>query len=74
MKQKGNFSKAIVLLVICSNVIFTSMVLYIFLRTSSEPSSLVMSWFGFTTAELWSLATIKKTKEKNNINGGDSDG
>lgn len=70
MKQKGNFSKAIVLLVICSNVIFTSMVLYIFLRTSSEPSSLVMSWFGFTTAELWSLASIKKTKE-NNKNGGD---
>ena len=71
MKQKGNFSKAIVLSVICANIIFSSAVMYIFLRTSAEPSTLVMSWFGFTTAELWSLASIKKTKE-NNKNGGEA--
>ncbi len=74
MKQKGKFSKVIVLSVICANIIFTATVLWVFLRTSAEPSTLVMSWFGFTTAELWSLASIKKTKEKNNINGGNCDG
>ena len=71
--KKGRFSKAIVLSVICANIIFTAAVLWVFLRTSAEPSTLVMSWFGFTTAELWSLASIKKTKE-NNKNGGNCDG
>ncbi len=71
MKQKGKFSKVIVLSVICANIIFTATVLWVFLRTSAEPSTLVMSWFGFTTAELWSLASIKKTKE-NNKNGGEA--
>ncbi len=71
MKQKGKFSKAIVLSVICANVIFTMAVLGVFLYTSSEPSTLVMSWFGFTTAELWSLATIKKAKQISK-NGGEA--
>ena len=63
--KKGIFSKLIVLSIILANVIFTMTVLRIFLRTSTEPSTLVMSWFGFTTAELWSLAKIKTVKENN---------
>jgi uncharacterized protein with PQ loop repeat len=63
-KKKNVFSKVIVSLVILLNVIFTVGVLLIFMRTSSEPTSLVVAWFSFTTVELWSLAGIKKAKEK----------
>lgn len=63
-KKKGNFSKMIVSAVILLNVIFTITVMAVFLKTSSEPSSLIVAWFSFTTVELWSLAGIKKTKER----------
>ena len=63
-KKKSIFSKIIVTAVIVLNVIFTASILEIFHRTSSEPSSLIMAWFSFTTVELWSLAGIKKAKEK----------
>jgi len=51
-------------LVIGLNVIFTIAVLIIFLKTMVEPSGLIIAWFSFTTVELWSLAGIKKAKEK----------
>ena len=63
-KKKSIFSKIIVISVIVLNVLFTASVMYIFLKTSCEPSSLVVAWFSFTTVELWSLAGIKKAKEK----------
>lgn len=63
-KKKSIFSKIIVTAVIVLNVIFTASILAIFLRTSSEPSSLIVAWFSFTTVELWSLAGIKKAKAK----------
>lgn len=63
-KKKGKFSKFVVIMVLTLNVLFTLAVLAIFLRTSSEPSSLIVAWFSFTTVELWSLAGIKKQKEK----------
>lgn len=62
-RRKGLFSKIIVVSVITLNVIFA--VLFVFLKTSCEPTGLVASWFSFTTVELWSLAGIKKAKEKN---------
>ena len=63
--KKGLFSKLIVFFVIVANVVFTYAVLKIFLKTSSEPQVLITSWFGFTTVEVWSLASIKKVKQKN---------
>ena len=63
-KKKSLFSKFIVSFVIALNVMFTLAVLIIFLKTSTEPSSLIVAWFSFTTVELWSLAGIKKAKEK----------
>ena len=63
-KKKSLFSKLIVTSIIVLNVIFTIAVLSIFLQTSSEPSGLIVAWFSFTTVELWSLAGIKKAKEK----------
>jgi len=58
--NKIKFGKWIVLLVIILNIIFTAVVLWVFCRTGSEPSSLIGAWFGFTTIELWALAGIKK--------------
>ena len=63
-KKKGFFSKIIVSAVIILNVIFTIAVLRVFVKTSAEPSSLIVAWFSFTTVELWSLAGIKKAKER----------
>lgn len=61
-KKKSNFSKFIVGFVITANILFTVAVLWVFLRTASEPTVLIGSWFAFTTVELWQLATIKKKK------------
>ncbi len=63
-KKKGKFSKIIVSVVIGLNVLFTIAVLKIFFKTSCEPTVLITMWFGFTTAELWSLAGIKKIEKK----------
>ena len=58
--KKGGFSKLIITLVVLMNIIFTSAVLYVFLKTASEPVALVGAFFAFTTGELWMLSTIKK--------------
>ena len=70
-KKKSFFSKLIVSAVIALNVIFTIAVLIVFLKTSTEPSSLIVAWFSFTTVELWSLAGIKKAKERKGDNSYD---
>lgn len=61
-KNKGRYSKALVTMIILMNVIFTIAVFIVFARTGSEPSTLIATWFSFTTVELWSLARIKKKK------------
>ena len=61
-KGKGQYSKALVTLIIFLNIIFTAAVFFVFARTGSEPSTLIATWFSFTTVELWSLARIKKKK------------
>lgn len=63
-KKKGLYSKVIIAIVILLNTLFSIGVLYVFLKTSSEPSTLVASWFAFTTGELFMLSSIKKTKSK----------
>lgn len=42
------------------NVIFTWKILDVFTQVHSEPTAIVVAWFGFTTGELWMLASIKK--------------
>ena len=64
------YSKFIVALVILLNVLFTAAVLYVFLRVGNEPTALVVAWFGFTTGEMWLLATIRKAKLKRGDSGG----
>jgi hypothetical protein len=58
------FSKVIVALVIILNVFFTGAVLYVFLRTYTEPTVLIGCWFAFTTGELWMLAKIKREERE----------
>ena len=68
-KKSSVFSKVIVSVVIALNVAFTTeTITLIFAKTSCEPSGLIIAWFSFTTVELWSLAGIKKTKEKKESN------
>lgn len=56
------YSKFIVALVILLNVVFTGAILFLFLRVGSEPTTLIVAWFAFTTGELWLLAGITKKK------------
>ena len=64
------YSKIIVMLIIFLNIVFAAAVLYVFLKTSAEPTSLVVAWFAFTTGELWALSSIKKAESKS-MNKGD---
>ena len=64
--KRGDFSKILVVLIIVLNIIFTSVVLWVFDRTGVEPSALITAWFSFTTGELWFLSSIKKKKVKKN--------
>ena len=66
--KKGGFSKLIITLVVLMNIAFTVAVLYVFLKTASEPVALVGAWFSFTTGELWMLSSIKKEKVKKGDN------
>ena len=59
------------MLIIFLNMVFAAAVLYVFLKTSAEPTSLVVAWFAFTTGELWALSSIKKTESKS-MNKGDN--
>jgi len=63
------FSTKVVRWVILLNALFVVAVLFLYWHTGSEPSTLIASWFAFTTGELWALAGIKKEETRQ---GGDS--
>lgn len=63
--MKNRYSKMIVAGVVLLNTGFAAATLYVFLRTGGEPTALIGCWFGFTTGELWMLASIQKKKLKN---------
>ena len=58
------YSKLIVASIIAMNAIFAVAILYVFLKTSSEPGVLVGAWFAWTTGELWALSKIKCNEGK----------
>lgn len=62
--KKNEFSKLVVTAVVILNSVFTAACLYVFLKTGSEPSTLITAWFSFTVGELFALANIKKNKIK----------
>lgn len=63
--KKGIFSKILVVFIIIANVVFTARIFDLFSITHNEPSTLIVSWFGFTTGELGLLAFIKNKKGGN---------
>lgn len=64
-KKKIHMSKWIVPFVILSIFSFTGLAIYVQLATSVELSAtLIVSFYGFCTCELWMLSGIKKTKIK----------
>lgn len=70
-KKKIKYSKFIVFLVIMLNTVFAFTTLYVFKSTSSEPTSLILAWFGFTTGELFLLAGIKKKEVEKEVDNND---
>lgn len=62
--KKGSYSKLIISLIILLNVAFTAYLLYILPQLTFEPSTLIVSWFGFTSGEAGLLALIKIFKVK----------
>ena len=68
MKQnkKVHLGKWIIPFVIASLFTFTGLAIYLQFVTQVELSAtLITCFFGFCTGELWMLASIKKTKIKN---------
>lgn len=63
-KKKGTYSKILIACIVILNVLFTVAVLYVFSQTAEEPTTLIASWFAFTTGELWMTSSIKKAKTK----------
>lgn len=67
-KKKCHLSKWIIPFVIVSLFTFTGLAIYLQFVTSVELSAtLITCFFAFCTGELWMLASIKKTKIKNNF-------
>lgn len=66
--KNSRFSKALVIVIIIMNSLFTVYVLEVFKITQSEPTTMILSWFGFTTGELMMLCSIKKKKIKTSKN------
>ena len=63
-KNEGRFSKRIVISIIILAIAFVIAILYVFLKTGSEPTVLVGSFMAFISIELWSLAKIKRDEPK----------
>lgn len=72
--KKNIFGKLIIIAIVLLNILFSISVLYVFLKTGSEPVTLTGCWFAFTTGELWMLSSIKKTKTKTKKGLGEEDG
>lgn len=63
-KHKGLFSRLIVLLCIGLAIGYTGICLMMQWRTGVQPEpQLTVVFFGFITAELWSLSKIKRNKD-----------
>lgn len=67
-KKKQDFEKLIIPFVVVSIFTFTGLAMYVQIISGIELSaSLITCFFAFCTGELWMLASIKKTKIKNNF-------
>lgn len=68
-KTKNQYSKILVSIIVLINILFVIATMYLYYLKGTEPVALITAFFGFTTVELWNLATIKKKKiDKENYN------
>lgn len=65
-KKKRGMSKLLVPFIVASIFIFTGVAIWLQYKIGVELSAtLITCFYGFMTGELWMLASIKKTKVKN---------
>ena len=56
--KTAGWKRSLVILIITLNIVFTCAILWLVWLGRQEPSTLIVSWFAFTTAELVTLATL----------------
>lgn len=61
-KKKGRFMKGIIVGVFLFLLVFIAVVLWLFYKTGSEPSTLIASVFAVAVGEFSILGSIKKKK------------
>lgn len=62
-KQPGlNFLDKAIVFVVVANVIFTAVMIYLFMLFGSVPDTLIVAWFAFTTGEVAAGAIIQRKK------------
>ncbi len=61
-KKKGRFMKGIIIGVFLFLLVFIGVVLWLFYKTGSEPSTLIASVFAVAVGEFSILGSIKKMK------------
>ena len=71
--KAAGWKRSLVVLIIAMNVVFTLAILWLVWLGRQEPSTLILSWFGFTTAELVTLATLAVKEGNMNAHNGSSD-
>ena len=68
-KISGQFMNRVVVTLILAAFIFTVIMIIVFVRTGSEPSTLIEKVFGFLSVEGGALALIKSVKTVTKSNG-----
>ena len=71
--KKGKFMKSIIVTVMLFLFLFTLTCLFITYKTSSEPSTLIVSVFAFCGFECGILGRIKTSKQRTNKSQGEDD-
>lgn len=61
-KVSGQFMNRVVIAMILAAFIFTVVMIFVFLRIGSEPSTLIENVFGFLSVEGGAMALIKSVK------------
>lgn len=59
--RKRKLADWLVPFIVAANIVFASVIIFIFARTGLEPSTLISNWFRFTGIELVAMAGIKIT-------------
>lgn len=59
-----SFTKMLVIFIILANFIYAWRIIVLAQQGGLEPNALTVAFYGFTTVQLWNMATIRKKKEE----------